>query len=560
MTLAKSPMLAVALLSCLVTAHAAEDMRISPELNVPRSRDAVPGGDLAEVDWAQAGVLAFRAITGESCTRNMEARLLHDGDYLYVRVQDTGIDTDKLKSYWDVWSGDDWELFFAKQPGQPYRQIGVNPKGEHLGIEYPDNGDTEEWDTGATVISETTGDRWTVRLAVPLKNTVPDGCAPGDMLYMNFARTVSADGAGKDSQVFAWSPTFEGRLHIPGRFGKVLLEETAEKPFFEEMGTVFPKNCCPEIVLLEDGRLLLAGTCAMFSSDHGKTWSKPEKLPCGAGSTVVADGRIIIFGTKVIEGDDGIRTGADVISTTSTDAGKTWSEPKKHPMPHTYTLPALHPAIRLNDGTLFTAVTWDMVTERRGKSAGQVNSDYMIGPMVSRDEGDTWQILTELHAEYPDNPRAIGGTDEPSFVQLPDGQIYMLARTGAGCLYEASSLDEGKTWSKPKPTPIGVNDTPSAMFRLRTGEVVLVAQPSGLGKMCVWVSTDNCKSWIKRKHLVGEGAGWCGRMPSVTQAADGTIVAVFPQYATPQGTGGRRITGARFNRAWLLSTAEVTGR
>ena len=334
----------------------------------------------------------------------------------------------------------------------------------------------------------------------------------------------------------------------------------ADEPFFEEMTTLPRRGIGPAIALLEDGRLFLAGTHGVFSSDHGKTWSDPVKLPFRASSTVVADGRIIIFSAKQIKDADDAVIGADVMSTVSTDGGTTWSEPKKHPMPHKYSLPALHPAIRLNDGTLFTAVTWNIVTDRTGKAPSQVDSEYMIGPMVSRDEGKTWQLISELHAEYPDNPRAIGGTDEPSFVQLPDGQIYLLARTGAGCLYEARSLDGGKTWSKPKPTPIGVNDTPSAMFRLKTGEVVLVAQPSGLGKMCAWVSTDNCRSWIKRKLLVGEGAGWCGRMPSVTQAADGTIVAVFPQYATPQGTGGRRITGARFNRAWLLSTAEAVGQ
>jgi len=559
MKVTKALMIAAALVSLLAVAHAAEDTRLVPELKVPRSAKAVPGGDPAKVDWAQAGVLAFRAITGQSCTRNMEARLLHDGDYLYVRFQEKGIPADKLKSYWDVWSSNDWEIFFARQPGRPYRQIGVNPKGEYAGWAYTDS-DKAEWDGGATVISETTGDRWTVSLAVPLKNIVPDGCAPGDKLYMNFVRVVPPDGAGKDRQVFAWSPTFKEALHVPGKFGKIVLEAVAQEPFFEEMGTVFPKNCCPEIVLLEDGRLLLAGTHAMFSSDHGKTWSKPKKLPCGAGSTVVADGRIIIFGCKVIKGEDDAVIGADVLSTVSTDGGKTWSEPKKHPMPHKYSLPALHPAIRLNDGTLFTAVTCDIVTDRLGKSPSQADSDYLISPMVSRDEGETWQLISELHAEYPDNPRAIGGVDEPSFVQLPDGQVYLLARTGAGCLYEARSLDGGKTWSKPKPTPIAVDDTPSAMFRLKTGEVVLVAQPSGLGKMCAWVSTDNCRSWTNRKLLVGEGAGWCGRMPSVTQAADGTIVAVFPQYATPQGTGGRRITGARFNRAWLLSTAEAAGQ
>ena len=96
MQLTRPLMIVLTLMPLLAVAQAAEDTRVIPELKAPRSARAVPGGDLAKVDWSQAGVLAFRSITGQSCARNMEARLLHDGEYLYVRFQDTGIDADKL--------------------------------------------------------------------------------------------------------------------------------------------------------------------------------------------------------------------------------------------------------------------------------------------------------------------------------------------------------------------------------------------------------------------------------------------------------------------------------
>jgi len=347
----------------------------------------------------------------------------------------------------------------------------------------------------------------------------------------------------------------------PGAESKKLIGSAvnAEKPFFEQMTTLPRRGIGPAIALLEDGRLFLAGTHGVFSSDHGKTWSDPVKLPWG-GNIVVAKGRIVVLGHRVTRGEaDGVVTACDIVLSASTDGGKTWTGPQKVPFPYKYPSGMTHTGIRLNDGTLFVGVSWDMTVERVGKAV-QNDQDYKVGALLSRDEGKTWQFVGELHADYADNPKAISGVDEPSYVQLPDGQIYMLVRTGAGCLYETRSLDGGKTWSKATPTPIPVDDSPSAMCRLQTGEVVLIGQPAGLGKMCVWVSTDNCRTWSNRKPLVDPGAGWCGRYASVAQATDGTIVVVFRQYATPHGTGARRITGARFNRAWLMSTAEAVGQ
>jgi hypothetical protein len=63
------------------------------------------------------------------------------------------------------------------------------------------------------------------------------------------------------------------------------------------------------------------------------------------------------------------------------------------------------------------------------------------------------------------------------------------------------------------------------------------------------ISEDNCSTWSKPKVIVDPGMQ--ASYPSVTQAADGTIVAVWQQQL-PENKG-REIRLARFNRAWLLS-------
>ncbi len=309
------------------------------------------------------------------------------------------------------------------------------------------------------------------------------------------------------------------------------------------------------IVRLNDGRLFVVGG-GRFSDDNGETWSAAVELPqyC-AGSAAVAKDRIVLLGNRAFETDPGVYTHAEIWTASSTDGGKTWSEAQKLAFPYKYPSGITHKAIRLQDGTLFQGVSWDTVADREDKTT-QEGSDYKVGALVSNDEGQTWTLVGEIHAQYEDSPRAIGGVDEPSYVQLPDGELYMLMRTGAGCLYEARSGDGGNTWTEATPTQMTVNDSPSAMHRLHTGEVVLIGQPAGLGRLCIWVSRDNCQTWSGPKPISGEPHGgesaadlfYGGRYCGITQAADDTIVAAWLQYVPPRG---RLIQIGRFNRAWL---------
>jgi hypothetical protein len=82
-----------------------------PELRIPRLEPA--GGDPARIDWTKsAPTAAWRTTMGNAAGRHIEARLAHDGTFLYVRLQETDI-PGPLKTDQAIYSGDDWELFFA---------------------------------------------------------------------------------------------------------------------------------------------------------------------------------------------------------------------------------------------------------------------------------------------------------------------------------------------------------------------------------------------------------------------------------------------------------------
>ncbi|MEA1952431.1 MAG: sialidase family protein, partial [Planctomycetota bacterium] len=128
----------------------------------------------------------------------------------------------------------------------------------------------------------------------------------------------------------------------------------------------------------------------------------------------------------------------------------------------------------------------------------------------------------------------------------------MLARTGSTHLYESRSTDEGRTWTTARPSPLFGCNAPAALCRFEAD--------GRRGIMCVWnnaiarhplsaaASFDGGKTWSKPKSVSGPTGGPQASYPTCTQAADGTLVAVWQQ-DTP---GGRDIRSAQFNLAWLL--------
>jgi len=177
-----------------------------------------PDGDPRKVDWSKAAPLdTWSRREGGAADRKLEARLAHDGTHLYLRLVESE-DPKPLVSEGIVWSSDDWEIFVARQRGRPYRQLGVNPKGNTEALAYGEP--TPTWDSGATVHSDVSAPgRWTTCVTLPLSKLVPGGAKPGDRLYLNLVRVMAVS---RGRQVYVWSP--ESNVHEPDRFGEITLE------------------------------------------------------------------------------------------------------------------------------------------------------------------------------------------------------------------------------------------------------------------------------------------------------------------------------------------------
>lgn len=187
-------------------------------IRIPRLADAAAAGDPTKVEWTHAAELAgWLGVEGNPAPHAITAHIAHDGRYLYLRLSDAVHSAD-LRGNDDIWSGDDWELFFGKQREKPYRQLGVNPRGASLDLPS----DPTLSSCGAHVVSDLTTDRWTVLVALPLETLVPDGLKSGSVFYGNFYRQTG--GADIYRELLAWSPNYKTSFHMPERFAELTLE------------------------------------------------------------------------------------------------------------------------------------------------------------------------------------------------------------------------------------------------------------------------------------------------------------------------------------------------
>jgi len=172
---------------------------------------------LDRVDWSKALDLGkWGSLGGDPTDRKVASLVAHDDKYLYVQLSED-VAPDKLVSTPAVWDGDDWELFFAQQRSQSYRQFCVSPAGKIAELAHGEAAD--DWKSGAAVVSDTATGRWTVRLAFPLDKLIPGGVKPGAKLYANFYR--ASPGA---NNLLAWTPTFAGGFQDTSRLAELTLE------------------------------------------------------------------------------------------------------------------------------------------------------------------------------------------------------------------------------------------------------------------------------------------------------------------------------------------------
>jgi predicted neuraminidase len=197
-------------------------------------------------------------------------------------------------------------------------------------------------------------------------------------------------------------------------------------------------------------------------------------------------------------------------------------------------------------------VAWDKWPEIGQAARTEGEMDLTAGVMLSKD-GVHWTLHGAVHTFLEKvTPGGTNGLCEPSLVELSDGEVLMILRSGSSHHYESRSRDGGLTWSAPVPSPLPGHNTPSALWRLDQNpkEIIVVWNSSPLTRypLSTAISVDGGKTWSNPRIIV-KTDGLQVSYPGVTQATDGTFVAVWQEQ---QAAGGRDIRWARFTRDWVL--------
>ena len=151
-------------------------------------------------------------------------------------------------------------------------------------------------------------------------------------------------------------------------------------------------------------------------------------------------------------------------------------------------------------------------------------------------------------------------------VELADGRIWMVFRTQTGYLFESYSQDQGETWSPARRTAFRSSNSPAALLRLDSGQLVMSWNNEGSYNPVHGVS-------YSRQALsmaIHDGSGWKGyrQVSPPVQATDdpgGTMTYSFlvkgSSGAVLVGYNDRRHVGERVHvrlfevdPRWLLET------
>jgi len=131
----------------------------------------------------------------------------------------------------------------------------------------------------------------------------------------------------------------------------------------------------------------------------------------------------------------------------------------------------------------------------------------------STDGGRTW-IYQTIVVALDDTPE---GANETALIQLDNGDLYVICRTGA-LMHQARSSDLGKTWSKPE--PIKLEDTGEYI----TGVWPIMRKLRNGGLICTYgrpKSTFKSIEEAKQFDYVHEHYGHCGKFVMIDPTGTG---------------------------------------
>lgn len=287
-----------------------------------------------------------------------------------------------------------------------------------------------------------------------------------------------------------------------------------------------PRNSEGDFVTLKDGSILFVyshytGTSSddhgnaflagRFSTDGGKTWSAEDKMIVAQEGNMnvmsvsllrLKNGKIALFYLKKNSHTDCIP-----YMRTSSDEGKTWSEPTRCITDrNNYFVLNNNRVIQLKNGRLLMPVALHNTRE-----GGAFENQGIIYCYYSDDSGKTWTSS----AEIPNNTKII--TQEPGVIALKDGRVMMFIRSNSGVQQLSFSKDQGKSWSPIEPSNIASPLSPASIARIpSTGDLLLVWNNND-GKdpktkerrtpLTTAISKDEGKTWQNLKNIEDNPSG-----------------------------------------------------
>ncbi len=186
---------------------------------------------------------------------------------------------------------------------------------------------------------------------------------------------------------------------------------------------------------------------------------------------------------------------------TSSDDGKTWSQPTH--LPENILGPVKNKPVQLPNGDILCGTS----TEFNG---------WQVHFERTSDFGKTWQSTGPLN-----DGKEIGAI-QPSILFHPNGQLQAIGRTKQSKLFEIWSSDNGQTWGPMTLTALPNPNSGTDAVTLKEGRHLLVYNhtPKGRSPLNVAVSADG-KAWQAALVLENEPGEYS--YPAVIQTSDGLI-------------------------------------
>ncbi len=258
------------------------------------------------------------------------------------------------------------------------------------------------------------------------------------------------------------------------------------------------------IVQLKDGTLLAARSDGrgQTSTDGGRTWSDPEPLgpPDLRGTSTLLRLR---SGALAL----GCRTGVTI----STDETKSWGP--VHPVKLLGIPNQAHPDVNPDNTCAYGILQGKRVRIECHYHRPEID---IASVSYSDDLGETWQMCDPLMGWFdangiPNGFRGVTAVDEPTVAETADGRVLLFARSTVGRIVYTYSSDQGETWTAVRPTKLAASYSPPRLVRIpQTGDLLCVWNQVSRGeiqrgywrsRLSAAISTDSGETWSHFKTI-----------------------------------------------------------